>query len=133
MIRHSSTSFEASLPPSHREISLFCLPFQCSKPWRSPGQHAYLLTGHNNVANLTRSFYFHLRRLRAIRLLSRIYINCSCLLLLSNRLDYCNSLLVGLLSPLQSVLIAARLIVHFARPTCTCISQEWSIACLTLT
>jgi len=26
--------------PSRREVSLFCLSFRCSKPWRSPGQHA---------------------------------------------------------------------------------------------
>src|SRR6218665_2979295 len=31
------------LPPAHRKISLLCLSFQCSKPWRSPGQHPYLL------------------------------------------------------------------------------------------
>ena len=41
----SPTTFEAWPPPSHREISLFCLSFQCLKPWHtgSPGQHAYLL------------------------------------------------------------------------------------------
>src|SRR6218665_3174513 len=42
------------------------------------------LTFSDNVANLTRSSYFHLRRLRAI--LSCLYLNCPCLCLLSHRL-----------------------------------------------
>src|SRR6218665_1674804 len=47
------------------------------------------LTFSEHVANLTRSSYFHLRRLRAIRrisLLSCLYLNCTCLRLLSHRL-----------------------------------------------
>src|SRR6218665_1519853 len=44
------------------------------------------LTFSEHVANLTRSSYFHLRRLRAIRLLSCLYLNCPCLRLLSHRL-----------------------------------------------
>ena len=31
-------------PQQLLKISLFCLSYQCSKPWRSPEQHAYLLT-----------------------------------------------------------------------------------------
>src|SRR6218665_1587369 len=49
------------------------------------------LTFSEHVANLTRSSYFHLRHLRAIRrsplrLLSCLYLYCPCLHLLSNRL-----------------------------------------------
>src|SRR6218665_1150078 len=48
------------------------------------------LTFSEHVANLTRSSYFHLRRLRAIRrsvsILSCLYLNCPCLCLLSHRL-----------------------------------------------
>src|SRR6218665_3193212 len=45
------------------------------------------LTFSEHVAILTRSSCFHLRRLRAIRrLLSCLYLNCPCLLLLSHRL-----------------------------------------------
>src|SRR6218665_3414520 len=43
------------------------------------------LTFSEHVANLTRSSYFHLRRLRAINL-SCLYLNCPCLRLLSHRL-----------------------------------------------
>ena len=41
LVRHSPTTFEAWPLPTHRKIYLFFLSFQCSKPWRSPGQHAY--------------------------------------------------------------------------------------------
>src|SRR6218665_250352 len=77
------------------------------------------LTFSEHVANLTRSSYFHLRRLRAISFLSCLYFNCPRLRLLS-LIDYCNSLLVGLpkvrLSPIQSVLnAAARLVGRLPR------------------
>src|SRR6218665_1554321 len=74
------------------------------------------LTFSEHVANLTRSSYSHLRRLRAIRrsVSSRVFTSivhafvCSCI-------DYYNSLLVGLpkvhLSPNQSVLYAAARLV----------------------
>src|SRR6218665_2766673 len=45
-----------------------------------------MLTFSEHVVNLTQSSYFHLRRLRAISLLSCLYLNCPCLRLLSNRL-----------------------------------------------
>ena len=51
-----SLTSEAWPPHGHRKISLLCLSFQCSKPWR----HPYLdstLTFSEHVANLTRSSY----------------------------------------------------------------------------
>src|SRR6218665_1393401 len=66
---------------------------------------------------LTRSSYFHLRRLRAIRpclLLMRVSSHVFTSIVhafVCSRIDYCNSLLVGLpnvpLPPIQSVLSAA--------------------------
>src|SRR6218665_3974459 len=76
------------------------------------------LTISEHVANLTRSSYFHLRRLRAISPLSCLYLYCPCLCLLSNRLLQFSpgwSSKVRL-SPLQSVLnTAARLIAPLPR------------------
>ena len=79
------------------------------------------LTFLEHIANLTRSSYFYLRRLRAIR---RSVSSSVCTSIvhafICSRIDYCNSLLVGLpkvrLSPLQSVLnAAARLIARLPR------------------
>ena len=79
------------------------------------------LTFSNHIANLTRSSYFHLRRLRAIRrsVSSSVFTSIVHAFICS-RIDYCNSLLIGLpkirLSPLQSVLnAAARLIARLPR------------------
>ena len=73
------------------------------------------------ISNLTRSSYFHLKRLRVIRrsVSSSIFTTLVHAFVFS-RIDYCNSLLVGLpkvrLSPLQSVLnTAARLIARLPR------------------
>src|SRR5688572_6304266 len=75
------------------------------------------LTFSEHIANLTRSSYFHLRRLRAIR---RSVSTSIVHAFVCSRIDYCNSLLVGLpkvrLPPLQSVLnSAARLIARLPR------------------
>ena len=70
------------------------------------------LTFSQHIANLTRSSYFHLRRLRAIRrsVSSSVFTSIVHAFICS-RIDYCNSVLVGLpkvrLSPLRSVLNAA--------------------------
>src|SRR6218665_1820440 len=50
----------------------------------------FTLTFSEHVANLTRSSYFHLGRLRAISLLSWLYLYCSCICLLWNRLLQCS-------------------------------------------
>ena len=79
------------------------------------------LTFSEHIANLTRSSYFHLRRLRAIRrsVSSSVFTSIVHAFICS-RIDYCNSVLVGLpklrLSPLQSVLnAAARLVARLPR------------------
>src|SRR6218665_416837 len=88
------------------------------------------LTFSEYVANLTRSSYFHLRRLtlRAIRCSVSSHVFPSIVhAFVCSRIDYCNSLVVGLpkvrLSPIQSVLnAAARLIADFlVRPTYICL------------
>src|SRR6218665_2156704 len=72
-----------------------------------------------HISNLTRSSYFQLRRLRTIRKAASISVFTSIVhAFVCSRIDYCNSLLIGLpktrLSPLQTVLdAAARLIVSF--------------------
>src|SRR6218665_1110892 len=74
------------------------------------------LTFSEHVANLTRSSYFHLRLLRAIRcsVFSHVFTSFVHAFVCS-RIDYCNSLLVGLpkvrLSPIQSVLNAVAKLV----------------------
>ena len=79
------------------------------------------LTFTEHISKLTRTSYFHLRRLRAIRrsVSSPIFTSIVHAFVCS-RLDYCNSLLIGLpkvrLAPLQSVLnAAARLIARLPR------------------
>src|SRR6218665_2447897 len=70
------------------------------------------------ISNLTRSSYFQIRRLRTIRKAVSVPIFTSIVhAFVCYRIDYCNSLLIGLpktrLSPLQTVLnAAARLIVR---------------------
>src|SRR5688572_26781768 len=79
------------------------------------------LTFSEHIKNLTRSCYFHLRRLRAIRRsVSSSTFTSIVHAFVCSRIDYCNSLFVGLpkvrLSPLQSVLnAAARLIARLPR------------------
>ena len=79
------------------------------------------LTFSEHIKNLTRSCYFHLRRLRAIRRsVSSSVFTTIVHAFICSRIDYCNSLFVGLpkvrLSPLQSVLnAAARLIARLPR------------------
>src|SRR6218665_2649717 len=118
-------------PPWH----VFCTPLQPG------GASPVLLTGHElnvflqrtiriqyNTNNpntiqydLTRSSYFHLRRLRAIRRSVSSHVFTSIVhAFVCSRIDYCNSLLVGLpkvrLSPIQSVLnAAARLVGRLPR------------------
>src|SRR5688572_25310415 len=79
------------------------------------------LTFTEHISNLTRSCFFQLRRLRAIRRsVSPSVFTTIVHAFICSRLDYCNSLLMGLpkqrLSPLQSVLNAsARLIARLPR------------------
>ena len=79
------------------------------------------LTFTEHISKLTRSSYFQLRRLRAIRRsVSSSTFTSIVHAFVCSRIDYCNSLLVGLpkvrLSPLQSVLnAAARLIARLPR------------------
>src|SRR6218665_1012933 len=55
------------------------------------------LTFSEHVANLTRSSYFHLRRLRAIRRSVSSHVFPSIVhAFVCSRIDYCNTLLVGL-------------------------------------
>ena len=76
------------------------------------------LTFSQHISNLTRSSYFQLRRLRTIRKAVSVPIFTSIVhAFVCSRIDYCNSLLIGLpktrLSPLQTVLkVAARLIAR---------------------
>src|SRR6218665_2575700 len=79
------------------------------------------LTFSQHISNLTRSSYFQLRRLRTIRKAVSVPIFTSIVhAFVCSRIDYCNSLLIGLpktrLSPLQTVLnAAARLIARLPR------------------
>ena len=79
------------------------------------------LTFTEHISNLTRSSYFQLRRLRANRRsVSSSTFTSIVYAFVCSRIDYCNSLLVGLpkvhLSPLQSVLnTAARLKARLIR------------------
>jgi hypothetical protein len=79
------------------------------------------LSFKGHISNLTRSSYFHLRRLKAIRRsVSSTVLTTLVHAFICSRIDYCNSLLIGLprirLSPLQSVLnSAARLIARLPR------------------
>ena len=74
-----------------------------------------------HISNLSRSSFYHLRRLRAIRRsVSSSIFTTMVHAFVCTRIDYCNSLLAGLpkcrLSPLQSVLnAAARLIARLPR------------------
>src|SRR6218665_1355245 len=80
-----------------------------------------MLTFSEHVVNLTRSSYFHLRHLRAVRWSVSSHVFTSNVhALVCSRIDHCNSLLVGLpkvrLFPIQSVLNAAvRLIARLPR------------------
>ncbi len=79
------------------------------------------LTFSNHIFNLTRSSYFHLRRLSANQKSVSIPVFTSIIhAFICSRIDYCNSLLIGLpkvrLSPIQTVLNAsARLVPHLPR------------------
>ena len=79
------------------------------------------LTFTEHISKLTRSSYFQLKRLRAIRKsVSSSTFTSIVHAFVCSRIDYCNSLLVGLpkvrLSPLQSVMnAAARLIARLPR------------------
>ena len=79
------------------------------------------LTFKEHISSLTRSSYFHLRRLRVVRRsVSSSVFTTLVHAFICSRIDYCNSLLIGLpkvrLSPLQSVLnAAARLIARRPR------------------
>jgi hypothetical protein len=79
------------------------------------------LSFKDHISNLTRVSYFHLRRLRAVRRsVSSSVFKTLVHAFVSSRIDYCNSLLIGLpkirLIPLQSVLnAAARLIARLPR------------------
>ena len=80
------------------------------------------VTFTEHISNLTRSCFFQLRRLRAIRrsVSPSVFTTIVHNTFICSQLDYCNSLLMGLpkqrLSPLQSVLNAsARLIARLPR------------------
>src|SRR6218665_3021847 len=74
-----------------------------------------------HISNLSRSSFYHLRHLRAVRRSVSIPVFKSMVhAFVCSRIDYCNSLLIGLpksrLAPLQSVLnAAARLIARIPR------------------
>src|SRR6218665_1134052 len=74
-----------------------------------------------HISNLTRFSYFQLRRLRTIRKAVSVSIFTSIVhAFVCSRIDYCNSVLIGLpktrLSPLQTILNAAiRLIARLPR------------------
>src|SRR6218665_3725454 len=74
-----------------------------------------------HISNLSRSSFYHLRRLRAVRRsVSMPSFKSMVNAFVCSRIDYCNSLLIGLpksrLAPLQSVLnAAARLIARIPR------------------
>jgi hypothetical protein len=79
------------------------------------------LTMINHISTVTRAFYFHLRRIRQ----PKQYLNEHCLrvlvqALVISRLDYCNSVLVGLpkstLQPLTSVLHSAARVIKNLKP-----------------
>ena len=76
------------------------------------------LTFSEHITQLTRTSYFQLRRIKAIRRsVSSSTLTSIVHAFVCSRIDYCNSVLVGLskvrLSPIQSVLnAAARLIAH---------------------
>ena len=78
------------------------------------------LTYSHHISNLTRSCYFQLRRLRTIRKAVSVPIFTFIVhAFVCSRINYCNSLLIGLsktrLSPLQTVLnAAARLIARLS-------------------
>src|SRR5688572_14894453 len=76
------------------------------------------ITFSAHVTNLTRSSYFHLRRLRVIRRFVPLSTMASIVhAFVCSRIDYCNSLLIGLpkvrLSPVLNA--AARLIAHLPK------------------
>ena len=79
------------------------------------------LTFKEHLSTLTRSCFYHLRRLRAIRRSVSLHVFTTIVhAFVCSRIDYCNSLYAGLpkvrLSTLQSVLnSAARLIARFPR------------------
>src|SRR6218665_1254707 len=79
------------------------------------------LSFSNHISNLTRTSYFHLRCLRDISKSDSTYVFTSIIhAFFCSRIDYCDSLLIGLpkvrLSPLQTVLNAsAQLIAHIPR------------------
>ena len=78
------------------------------------------LTFSDHVKNLTRSSYFQLRRIRTIRKSVSLSTLTHIVHAFVFRIDYCNSILIGLprvrLSPLQSVLnAAARLIARLPK------------------
>src|SRR6218665_968968 len=89
------------------------------------------LTFSDHISTLTRSCYFHLRRLRAIRRSITPTVFATLVhAFICSRIDYCNSLLMDLLksrlSAIQSVLnAAARLIARLPRFThiSTCMTE----------
>src|SRR6218665_4041891 len=108
------SSNRLSLNPNKTQFIWFGTPQQLSKldlpllPERCPsfafhssvrnlgGVLDRTLTFSQHVANLTRSSYFHLRRLRAIRRSVSSHVFTSIVhAFVCSRIDYCNSLLVG--------------------------------------
>src|SRR6218665_3913462 len=76
--------------PRHMRLVASSLPRRLISP-------LITLTFSEHVANLTRSSYFHLRRLRAIRRSVSSHVFTSIVhAFVCSRIDYCNSLLVGL-------------------------------------
>src|SRR6218665_177121 len=124
------SSNRLSLNPNNTQFIWFGTPQQLSKLDLSLPSFAFhssvrnlgvvldsTLTFSEHVANLTRSSYFHLRRLRAIS--SHVFTSIVHIFVCSRK-DYFNSLLVGLskfrVCPIQSVLnAAARLIARLPR------------------
>src|SRR6218665_979222 len=101
---------------------MLCFPFSFHTTVRDLGVTLdSALTFSQHISNLTRSSYFQLRRLRTIRKAVSVLIFISIVhAFVCSRIDYCNSLLIGLpktrLSPLQTVLnAAARFIARLPR------------------
>ena len=76
-----------------------------------------LLIKSQSVAKVSLACYYHLRRLRQIRIRVRAEVTTQLVLaLVMSRLDYCNAVLVGVpqstLEPLQRIQNAAARLVH---------------------
>jgi len=112
----------SKISPAHLSLSLDSSTVPCSTVVRNLGVlQDSELTMKQHISKVTSICYYHLRRLRQIRnYVSREIMIQLVMSLVISRVDYCNSLLVGLpastLVPLQRVQnAAARLILGLSR------------------